>query len=86
VLPASYSSDSRLERALATRAGATFVDTSTWFCVRAGARTLCPAVIDGAPVWRDGTHVTSDLEPKLIPVMEAILRPADGQKRIEAAP
>ena len=72
-LSASYRSDVRLEKRLTTRAGAVFVDTSTWFCVRVGRRALCPPVIDGAPVWRDGTHITSDLEPKLVPLLRAAL-------------
>ncbi|HEU5064606.1 MAG TPA: acyltransferase family protein [Gaiellaceae bacterium] len=73
VLSGSYRADTLREKTLATRAGAIFVDTSAWFCVRLGSRTLCPPVIDNAPVWRDGSHVTSDLEPKLIPLIRAIL-------------
>jgi peptidoglycan/LPS O-acetylase OafA/YrhL len=73
VLAADYRADTHRERALATRAGALFIDTSTWFCVPIGQRTICPPIVDGAPVWRDGTHITSDLEPKLIPVMKAFL-------------
>ena len=76
-LPTTYFSARSLERSLATRARATFVDTSAWFCVPVKGRTLCPAVIDGAPAWRDGTHITSDLEPKLVPVMRAILGPLE---------
>jgi peptidoglycan/LPS O-acetylase OafA/YrhL len=76
VLSASYRSDTVVEKTLATRVGATFVDTAAWFCARVGDRTLCPPVIEAAPVWRDGSHVTSDLEPKLIPLIRAIVRPA----------
>ena len=35
-----------------------------------------PPVIEAAPVWRDGSHVTSDLEPKLVPLIRAIVQPA----------
>ena len=69
----AYRSDTLLEQRMATRYGATFVDTSTWFCVRVGSSIVCPPVIENAPVWRDGTHVTSDLEPKLVPLMRALL-------------
>ena len=69
----AYRLDARFEQHLATRSGARFVDTSTWFCVRIGSGSVCPPVIGSAPVWRDGTHVTSDLEPKLIPLVRALL-------------
>jgi len=72
-LSGAYRSDTRLEQHLATRSGARFVDTSNWFCVRIGSGSVCPPVIESAPVWRDGTHVTSDLEPKLIPLVRALL-------------
>jgi peptidoglycan/LPS O-acetylase OafA/YrhL len=71
----SYRSDTLVEKSLAKRAGATFVDTSPWFCTRIGGRIACPPVIERAPVWRDGSHVTSDMEPRLIPLARAILEP-----------
>jgi hypothetical protein len=70
----SFRSDTVIEKTLARRTGAKFVATSRWFCVKVGDRTLCPPVIKGAPVWRDGSHVTSDLEPRLIPLIRGILR------------
>jgi hypothetical protein len=72
-LSRSYQSHVRRERILARRAGVDFVDTSAWFCVRVGVRTACPPVIADAPAWRDGSHVTSDLEPRLIPLIRAAL-------------
>jgi peptidoglycan/LPS O-acetylase OafA/YrhL len=72
-VPASYHAESARERALVKAAGAMFVDTSEWFCVDVGGRSLCPAVIDGAPVWRDGTHLTSDIERKLVPLLGSML-------------
>ena len=75
MLTRSYRSDTLLEKSLARRAGATFVDTSSWFCTRIAGGIACPPVIDSAPVWRDGSHVTSDMEPKLVPLVRAILKP-----------
>ena len=72
-LSSDYRRDVGLEQQLATRSNATFVDTSAWFCVRVGSGSMCPPVIENAAVWRDGTHVTSDLEPKLIPLVRALL-------------
>jgi peptidoglycan/LPS O-acetylase OafA/YrhL len=79
---ATYRADRGLERSLATAAGAAFVDTSRWLCADVAGRLLCPAVIDGAPVWRDGTHLTSDIEQKLIPLLRSELRrsPARGAR------
>jgi peptidoglycan/LPS O-acetylase OafA/YrhL len=75
LLSGSYRRSTLYERILATRAGAEFVDTSEWFCVRVGGgRNACPPVIDNAPVFRDGAHVTSGMEAKLIPLFRAILK------------
>jgi hypothetical protein len=73
VLDAAFRSDMRVERELATRAGATFVDTSAWICARAGAQTVCPPVIDGVPVFKDTTHVGAEYQFKLIRVVRALL-------------
>ena len=61
---------------MATHHEAAFVETSSWFCVRVGVQVECPPVIDNAPVWRDGSHLTSDIEPKLIPLIQASLESA----------
>ncbi len=75
LLSGSYRRAALYEKILATRAGAEFVDTSAWFCVPVGGgRDACPSVIDNAPVFRDGAHVTSGLEPKLIPLFRAVLK------------
>lgn len=66
----------RLEQRLATRYRMTFVDTSPWFCARSGGRLLCPPVIAGAPVFKDGDHVAAEFEPKLVPVIRAMLQSA----------
>jgi peptidoglycan/LPS O-acetylase OafA/YrhL len=73
----SYQRATLYEKALTTRAGAEFVDTSAWFCVPVGGgRTACPAVIGNAPVFRDGAHVTTAMELKLIPLIRAVLKSA----------
>ena len=75
LLSGSYRRAALYEKILATRAGAQFVDTSAWFCVPVGGgRDACPSVIDNAPVFRDGAHVTSGLEPKLIPLFQAVVK------------
>ncbi len=75
LLTRSYQRATVYEKVLATRAGAEFVDTSEWFCVRVGGgRTACPAVIGNVPVFRDGAHVTSAMELKLIPLIRAVLK------------
>jgi hypothetical protein len=76
VVTATYRAEATRERAFASIAGTAFVDTSAWFCVPVGGRQLCPAVVDGAPVWRDGTHITSDVEPKLVPLVRALAHPS----------
>jgi hypothetical protein len=73
VLDATFRSDMRTEQQLATRAGATFVDTSVWLCVRAGAQTVCPPVIDGVPAFKDTTHIGPEYQFKLIPIVRALL-------------
>jgi peptidoglycan/LPS O-acetylase OafA/YrhL len=73
VLDAAFRSDMRLEQQLATRAGAMFIDTSAWLCVRAGAETVCPPVIDGVPAYKDTTHVGPEYQFKLIPIVRALL-------------
>ena len=74
----SYRAETARERALAVAGGAVFVDTSRWVCTDLQGRRLCPAVIDGAPVWRDGTHLTSDIEAKLVPLLGSLLRSRDA--------
>ena len=79
VLDATFRSDMGIEQQLATRAGATFVDTSAWLCVRAGAQTVCPPVIDGVPAFKDDTHIGAEYQLKLIPIVRALLLSAGVQ-------
>jgi peptidoglycan/LPS O-acetylase OafA/YrhL len=73
VLDASYRRDRETEKQLATRAGAAFVDTSAWLCVRSGGETVCPPVIDGVPAYKDKTHVGPEYQFKLVPIVRALL-------------
>jgi peptidoglycan/LPS O-acetylase OafA/YrhL len=73
VLDAAFRRDMRVEEQLATRAGAMFVDTSAWLCVRAGADTVCPPVIDSVPAFKDTTHVGPEYQFKLIPIVRSLL-------------
>jgi hypothetical protein len=84
-LDATFRNDARIERQLAVRAGATFVDTSAWLCVRAGAETLCPPVIAGVPAFKDDTHISAEYQLKLIPIVRALLLSA-GVTKGSAAP
>jgi peptidoglycan/LPS O-acetylase OafA/YrhL len=72
-LDATFRSDRSVEQQLAVRAGATFVDTSAWLCVRAGAQTVCPPVIAGVPAFKDDTHISAEYQLKLIPIVRALL-------------
>jgi hypothetical protein len=72
-LDATYSSDVRVEQQLATRAGATFVDSSAWLCVPAGAQIVCPPVIDNVPAFKDDDHVSAEYQLKLVPIVRALL-------------
>ncbi|HXK15119.1 MAG TPA: acyltransferase family protein [Gaiellaceae bacterium] len=73
VLDAAFRHDRAVEQRLATRAGAMFVDTSAWVCVRAGAQTVCPPVIAGVPTYKDTTHIGPEYQFKLIPIVRALL-------------
>jgi peptidoglycan/LPS O-acetylase OafA/YrhL len=72
-IDATYRTNVGVEHQLATRAGAMFVDTSTWLCVPAGVQTVCPPVIDGVPAFKDGDHIAGEYQLKLIPLMRALL-------------
>jgi peptidoglycan/LPS O-acetylase OafA/YrhL len=80
---ATYRSDVQIERELATRAGALFVDTTPWLCTAVGAQTVCPPVIHGVPVFRDDTHIGAEYQLELVPVVRALLLtagvPVDGE-------
>jgi SGNH domain (fused to AT3 domains) len=72
-LDATFGHDRSVEQQLAVRAGATFVDTSAWLCVRAGAETVCPPVIAGVPAFKDDTHISAEYQLKLVPIVRALL-------------
>jgi peptidoglycan/LPS O-acetylase OafA/YrhL len=58
------------ERAAATAAGVTFVETRDWFCYK----SRCPAVVGDMPVYVDSDHLTRQYSKKLAPQLaQAIL-------------
>jgi peptidoglycan/LPS O-acetylase OafA/YrhL len=59
------------EFAAARAHGATFVDTTDWFCTA----TTCPVVIGDLLVLRDDTHLTPPMAEFLTPLVEAALAP-----------
>ena len=59
------------ELAAARAHGATFIDTTDWFCTPDG----CPAVVGDLLVLRDETHLTPPMAEFLTPVLDAALAP-----------
>ena len=59
------------EMTAAAAHGATFVDTSDWFCTPA----TCPAVIGDLLVLRDQTHLTPPMAEFLAPLLDAAMAP-----------
>jgi len=57
------------ERAVAAKAGATFIDPSDWLC----PTEPCPAVIGRVLVYRDGHHMTTPFARALAPYLEPLL-------------
>ena len=55
--------------------GATFIDTTDWFCTP----TTCPTVIGDLLVLRDETHLTPPMAEFLTPLFEAALAPVFAQ-------
>ena len=51
--------------------GATFVDTTDWFCTP----TTCPAVVGDLLVLRDQTHLTPPMAEFVAPLLDAVLAP-----------
>jgi peptidoglycan/LPS O-acetylase OafA/YrhL len=59
------------ESAAAGNHGATFIDTTDWFCTP----TTCPVVVGDLLVLRDQTHLTPPMAEFLTPVLDAALAP-----------
>jgi hypothetical protein len=59
------------EFAAADAEGATFIDTTGWFCTQA----TCPAVVGDLLVLRDETHITPPMAEFLTPLLDAALAP-----------
>ena len=47
-----------------------FIDTTQWFCLN----LTCPPIIDDAPAFADGAHISAEIAPKLAPVLRGDLR------------
>jgi hypothetical protein len=62
------------EQAAAQTAGATFVNPIDWFCYD----DRCPAVVDGMPVMRDGTHATAEYMRRIAPLLRPLLLDTPG--------
>jgi peptidoglycan/LPS O-acetylase OafA/YrhL len=60
------------EVAAARNHGATFVDTTDWFCTAES----CPVVVGNLLVMRDETHITAPMAEFLTPLLEAALQSA----------
>lgn len=58
-----------LERHAAALFNDPFIDTTPWFCVD----LACPPVIDRTPAFTDGSHISAELAPKLIPLLRQSL-------------
>ncbi len=61
-----------LERHAASSLQVAFVDTTPWFCID----LTCPPVIDQVPAFTDGSHISAEIAPKLIPLLQQSLRQA----------
>jgi hypothetical protein len=69
-VPSNYYDIMQGQQVVTQRFHATFSNTTWWFCFQA---YRCPAVIDGAPVFIGGNHLSAELAPKLGPLLRAAL-------------
>ena len=56
----------------AESASATYIDARQWLCFE----DRCPSIIDNAPTFADGGHISSEMALKLIPLLRASLQTA----------
>jgi hypothetical protein len=61
-----------LERRVAAIFSDPFIDTTPWFCID----LACPPTIDQLPAFTDGSHISAELAPRLIPLLRQSLREA----------
>jgi peptidoglycan/LPS O-acetylase OafA/YrhL len=57
---------------------ASVANLTDWFCTK----STCPAVIGGAMVYFDGSHITATYARTLVPVLEPIVAKAMGSKKV----
>jgi hypothetical protein len=55
-----------LEQQVSALASVGFIDPTPWFCVEA----TCPSIIDQAPAFTDGSHISSEIADKLVPLLQ----------------
>jgi peptidoglycan/LPS O-acetylase OafA/YrhL len=60
-----------VEQAVAAKHGATFIDTSDWFCTD----TECPTIIGDIMIFRDVNHITTVAAVWFRPLLEAAITP-----------
>jgi peptidoglycan/LPS O-acetylase OafA/YrhL len=65
-------SDTDLELKAASLVDDPYIDTTPWFC----DGITCPAIIDGAVSFTDGSHISAELAPRLVPLLRLSLREA----------
>lgn len=68
----AWKQKSTADAAAAKKAGASYVDTSQWFC--SGDR--CPIFAGRAPIRWDGMHLTEAYSTKMAPQLKPVLLPA----------
>lgn len=64
--------NSRSADARCFAAGHAIRRSDTWFC----ADSTCPPVIKQVPAFTDGSHISEEIAPKLIPLLQRRLREA----------
>jgi hypothetical protein len=72
LLSTYFENNLRPEQRAAALSNATFIDPTPWLC----SGVICPPVIAGAPVFKDGDHLTAEFAPKLAPLLRQALREA----------
>ena len=68
--PAAVNNMVQMEFEIANQLGIDYVDSRQWFCTA----TVCPPIIDNAAVLVDGTHTTSEIGLRLVPLLSAFLK------------
>jgi peptidoglycan/LPS O-acetylase OafA/YrhL len=73
-LSTAYAVVSSAHADAAQSTGATYIDTSSWFC---NADGRCPSFVEDTPIKRDAVHTTRQYASKLAPLLQEKLTPLD---------